>query len=85
MSCLFRAIIGEDWMRPYPAKVKAVVELSQPGSKEDVHRLMGMVASFKDFIPDMSTTMFPMRQLLKNDVDSQWLPKHEQALNKIKK
>ena len=44
---------------------------------------MGSVASFKDFIPDMSTSIFPIRQLLKKDVDFWWLPEHEQVLNKI--
>ena len=61
---------------------KEKVELPQP-SKEDVRRLMDTVASFKDFIPDVSKTMFPIRQPLKRGVDFQWLPEHEQALNKI--
>ena len=66
----FGTIIGEDGIRPDPAKVQGMVELPQPASK-DVRRLMGTVASFKDFIPDMSTTMYPIRQLLKKDVDFQ--------------
>ena len=48
---------------------KEKVELPQPASKGDVRRLMGMVASFKDFIHDMSKTMFPIRQPLKRGVD----------------
>ena len=80
----FGTIISEDGIRLDPTKVKAMVELPQPASKEDVRRLMGMVASFKDFIADMSKTMFPIRQLLKKGVDFQWLPEHEQARNKIK-
>ena len=79
-----QTIISEDGIRPDPTKVKAMVELPQPASKEDVRRLMGTVASFKDSIPDMSKTMFPIRQLLKKGVDFQWLPEHDQALNKIK-
>ena len=63
---------------------KEKVELPQPRSKEDVRRLMGTVASFKDFIPDISKTMFPIRQPVKRGVDFQRLPEHEQALNKIK-
>ena len=80
----FGTIISEDGIRPDPGKVKAMVELPQPTSKEDVRRLMGTVASFKDFIPDMSTTMGPIRQLLKKDVEFQWLPEHQQAVDKIK-
>ena len=45
---------------------------------------MGTVAPFKDSIHDQSTTMFPIRQLLKKDVDFQWLPGHEKAVNKIR-
>lgn len=48
---------------------KEKVELPQPASKEDVRRLMGTVASFKDFIPDTSKAMFPIRQPLKRGVD----------------
>ena len=80
----FETFISEDGISPDPTKVNAMVELPQPASKEDVRRLMGTVVSFKDFIPDMSKTMFPIRQLLKKGVDFQWLPEHEQALNKIK-
>jgi len=72
-------IVGEDGIRPDPAKVKAMVELPQPTNKEDVNRLMGTVA-----IPDMSTTMGPIRQLLKKDVEFQWLPEHQQAFDNIK-
>ena len=80
----FGTIISEDGIRPDPGKVKAMVELPQPTSKEDVRRLSGTVASFKDFIPDMSTTMGPIRKLLKKDVEFQWLPEHQQAVDKIK-
>ena len=41
----FGTIISEDGIRLDPTKVKAMVELPQPASKEDVRRLMGMVAS----------------------------------------
>ena len=41
----FETIISEDGIRPDPTKVKAMVELPQPASKEDVRRLMGTVAS----------------------------------------
>ena len=60
------------------------MKLPQPASEEDVRRLMGTVAPFKDSIHDLSTTMFPIRQLLKKDMDFQWLPEHEKALNKIR-
>ena len=58
-------IISEDGIRPVPDKVKAMVKLPQPASEEDVRRLIGTVAPFKDFIHDLSTTMFPIRQLRK--------------------
>ena len=73
--------ISEDGIRPDPAKVKAMVELPQPTSKEDVRRA---VAFCKDFIVDMSTTMGTIRHSLKKDVKFQWLPEHQQAVDKIK-
>ena len=34
---------------------------------------MGTVALFQDFIPDVSTLMCPIRQMLKKEVEFQWL------------
>ena len=74
----FGTIISEDEVRPDPAKVKAIVELPQLASKEDVRRLMGSVASFKDFIPDMSTSMF----LSGNFLRKMWISGGYQNMNR---
>ena len=81
----FGCIIGHDGIRPDPGKVKAMVNIPTPADKSAVHRLLGVVNSFKDFIPNVSTLTAPIRTLLKKETDFQWLPEHDKALAEIKK
>merc|ERR1712016_132494 len=81
----FGCIIGHDGIRPDPGKVKAMVNIPTPADKSAVHRLLGVVNSFRDFIPDVSTLTAPIRTLLKKETDFQWLPEHDKALAEIKK
>ena len=46
----FGTIVSKDGIRPNLAKVKAMVELPQPTSKEDVRRLMGTVAFHPQYV-----------------------------------
>ena len=63
-------------IRSDPAKVKVKV-------KEGIGQLMDTVASFKDPIPDMSTTVCSIRQLINKDVEFLWLPEHQKAVDRI--
>ena len=78
-------ILTKHGIKPDSEKVKAVSDMSDPSSKGDVRRLIGILNYLSPYIPNMSDTTSPIRSLMKNDVQFKWLPKHSCALDKIKK
>ena len=77
-------IITADGMKPDPDKVKAIVDIPTPTDKADVRQLLDMINFLASRIPNMSTTIGRLRDLLKTDVHFQWDSHHETALIKIK-
>ena len=61
-----------DGVRPDPAKVKAIVQMSVPTNVQEVRQFRGMVNYIGMFIPNLATMMKPINDLLKKDV--QWRP-----------
>ena len=77
-------VLTEHGVKPDEMKVKEVVDMPKPTSKEDVRRLIGMSNYLSPYIPNMSEITSPIRSLLKNNVQFQWLPEHSLAFDKIK-
>ena len=51
-----------------PQKVKAIHEMPEPKTKEDVKRLLGFVQFLSRYLPKLSTVDAPLRELEKSDV-----------------
>ena len=77
-------IVSESGLKPDDEKIRAILEMPVPESKEELQRLLGMVNYFAQFIPNQSTITAPLRQLLKKDVDWMWLPEHTIAVQELK-
>ena len=65
-------------------KFRAITEMKRPESKEEVRRLLGLVAYVAKFLPGHSQTSAPLRQLLKDDVTWQWTPAQETDWKELK-
>ena len=61
-------------MLPDPAKIEAIKSLDIPKNKNDLQRLLGMVNYLRNFIPNLSSIISPIRDLLKKDVKCVVLP-----------
>ena len=77
-------VVSQDGQKPCSEKVKAIREMPDPESKEDLMRIMGMLNYLCQFIPNMSSISAPLRQLLKKDVEWVWNKEHEKSLNLLK-
>ncbi len=77
-------VIGAEGMKPDDLKVKAIADMPPPESKEGVRRLIGMLNYLSAYIPNMSTVTGPIRCLLKSEVQFQWMPEQQAALDQIK-
>ncbi|CAB3991932.1 Transposon Tf2-6 poly [Paramuricea clavata] len=78
-------IVSAKGFTPDPEKIKAIVELPLPKSKQDLQRLLGMVNYLSQYIPNMSEITAPLRTLLKKDIQWSWHNEHQKALERIKK
>ena len=77
-------IVSESGLKPDDEKIRAILEMPVPESKEELQRLLGMVNYFAQFIPNQSTITGPLRQLLKKDVDWMWLHEHTSTVQELK-
>ena len=78
-------IVTADGFKADPDKIKAIIEMPAPQSKQDLQRLLGMVNYLSQYIPNMSEITAPLRSLLKKNSQWVWYHEHSDALEKIKK
>ena len=76
--------LSQEGLKPDPSKVQAIAEMETPTDKQAVERLLGMITYLAKFIPNLSTTTEPLRELLQKDIAWHWNEKHDNALNKLK-
>ncbi|UYV83440.1 K02A2.6-like [Cordylochernes scorpioides] len=78
-------LITERGVLPDPNKVQAIREFPSPSSISEVRRFLGMVNFTSKFIPDLSTILYPLNQLLVKRNDWRWDSAQEEAFEKVKK
>ena len=71
-------------MKPDPAKVKAISEISTPFNKAAVHGLFVMINFLAAHIPNMASITAPLHSLLRADVHFEWDHSAANALSQIK-
>lgn len=64
--------------------IEAVVNIPNPTCKKELQRVLGMFNYFRDYIPQMSTIISPLRDLLKSSTCWEWLPIHSTSINTLK-
>ena len=77
-------IVSAEGIKPDPDKVKAITEMPNPESKQDLQRLLGMVNYLAKFIPNMSEVTSNLKVLLKKDVAWNWSHEHDRSLKNLK-
>lgn len=68
-----------------PNKVTAVLEMKKPENVEDVRRFCGFVQYLSKFLPKLSETLEPIRQLTRENVEWTWTSKHDTAFRSVQK
>lgn len=78
-------LITKTGVRIQPEKVKAIQDLKQPGSKDQLRSQLGMFNFHHCAVPDLYLILAPLFKLLKINVRFQWLKEHQMAFQKAKK
>ena len=76
-------IVSAKGFTPDPEKIRAIIEMLPPESKQDLRRLLGMVNYLSQYIPNMSEITAPLRSRLKKDVQWSWHDEHRKSLERI--
>ncbi|XP_012936958.1 uncharacterized protein K02A2.6 [Aplysia californica] len=78
-------IISGKGVRPDPSKVSAITEKPEPENITDLRRVLGVVNYLGRFVPNLSTVMKPLTDLLNHDAEWAWTPAQSSAFTKVKK
>lgn len=93
LKCVFRRqevtyyghVISDLGVKPDENKVKAISEMKPPTNREELRRLLGLVAYVAKFLPSQSHVTAPLRELLREDIVWSWTPAQDEAFRKLKK
>ena len=77
-------LITKNGLRIDPAKVEAINNYPAPTNLEELHRFLGMVNYLAKFLPNSSTVLYPLQNLLKKNMSWMWSEVQENAFLKVK-
>ncbi len=67
-----------------PEKVKAVTDLKEPHNVEELRRFLGMVNYVSKFLPNLTSELHPLHNLLRKDVSWNWSKTQQASFDVIK-
>ena len=77
-------VLTAEGLKPDPAKIAAIRDKPTPQNREDIKRFLGMVTYLGKFVQNLSDVSAPLRNLLKEETEFQWLTTPELAFTKLK-
>ena len=77
-------LLNAEGLKIDPQKIKAIQEMPEPESKEDVKWLLGFIQFLSQYLPGLSTVDAPLRELEKSDVLFHWDHPQKESFKKIK-
>ena len=64
--------IDAEGLHPLPDKVKAIQDAPSPTNVQELKAYLGLLTYYSRFLPNMSTVLSPLYQLLQKDVKWRW-------------
>ena len=77
-------VISAEGLKPDETKIRAILDMPDPTDRAGLQRLIGMLNFLSPFIPDKSSVISPLRNLLKSDVPWHCEHEHKDAMAKLK-
>ena len=77
-------VISGEGIRIHPGKIEVIVKMSNPENVQELRRFVGMVNFLGRHLPNLSTIMQLLTELLEKDKAWGWGPNQEDAVSKIK-
>jgi hypothetical protein len=80
----FGQVYSADGVKPDPERVKAIRQLPEPESKQEVREFLGIATYMSPYVPRLSHHAAPLRDLLKQDVEFEWTEQQQSAFKAVK-
>ncbi|XP_003729725.2 uncharacterized protein K02A2.6-like [Strongylocentrotus purpuratus] len=77
-------IVSNSGLKADPSKIDAILNMSSPTCKDDIHRLRGMVNYLARYLPKLSDVMKPLNDLTHNNSAWTWDSNHDKAFRLLK-
>ena len=77
-------VIDKHGLHPLPDKVEAIKDAPTPRSIQELKSYLGLLTYYGKFLPNLSTTLFPLYRLLRKDFPWKWDYEEEKAFQKSK-
>ena len=77
--------IDEQGLHPLADKIKALQDTPSPKNLSELKSYLGLLTYYAKFLPNLSTLLAPLYELLKQSVRWKWLREQEKAFRKSKK
>ena len=74
---------GAEGVKPDPERVRQVLEIPSPSTKQELQSFLGIIQYLSPFITRLSDRTVPLRSLLQQD-EYQWNATHQKAFDSIK-
>lgn len=78
-------IIDRNGIRQVPKKAEAIMNMKIPTSREEVRAFLGLINYYGRFLSNLSTVLYPVNQLLKDNVKFHWSSDCDKAYDTIKR
>lgn len=77
-------IIDKHGLHKSPKKVKAILNCERPTNVSELKSFLGLINYYRCFVPNTSSILKPLNELLKKDVKWHWTEEQDNAFHYIK-
>jgi len=72
-------IVDSEGLHPTPEKIRAITEAPSPRNVTELKSYLGLLSYYSRFLPNISTILAPLYQLLRHDAPWHWKAKQQAA------
>lgn len=77
--------INKDGLHASTEKVKAIINAPEPTNVTEVKRFLGVVNYYRNFIPNASSVLSPLHELLRSDAEWEWGERQRRAVRQVQR
>ncbi|XP_060810604.1 uncharacterized protein K02A2.6-like [Amyelois transitella] len=78
-------VISKEGLQTCPDKVKAILNAPDPTNVSEVKRFLGVVNYYRNFIPNASSLLNPLHELLRSDVPWEWGERQRRSMAAVRR